>query len=280
MTWALQITGPLMLAAVLGISVSATAWDSTRRTAGVLAGTLASAAAVAAPRLRRRLHRSAPAVEQGSVRELVELRQYVPATIADHIVHGQGIETGEREVTVMFVDLHEYTAFAQDLAPNEVFAFISRFTEDVSAAIRDHGGFVVEFNGDGMMAVFGALEEQADKERAAMRAARAALTAVASLDSSEQGPDVPAVGIGVATGQAFVGKIRAADRCVWSAVGTTTNRASRLQTLAKTLGASIVLDAATHAGAGDDRELVELPKVPIRGLRAPVDLYAVLRVSE
>ena len=59
-----------------------------------------------------------------------------------------------------------------------------------------------------------------------------------------------AIGVGIATGTAFVGNIRAADRLIWSAVGNTINLASRLQSLTRDLGALIAIDTLTRTRAG------------------------------
>lgn len=89
-----------------------------------------------------------------------------------------------------------------------------------------------------------------------------------------RGLGVPPAEIGLATGPAFVGNIRTADRCIWSAVGSTTNRASRLQRLAREFGAAIVIDSTTRAAVGPDSQLIGIPQVRIRGIRTPVDLFA------
>ena len=73
-------------------------------------------------------------------------------------------------------------------------------------------------------------------------------------------PATLAVGVGVATGEAFVGSIRSTDRLIWSAVGSTTNLASRLQSLTRELGASIAIDETTRERAGYGlRGLTRLP---------------------
>jgi class 3 adenylate cyclase len=120
----------------------------------------------------------------------------------------------------------------------------------VSQLVRAHGGSVVEFNGDGMMAVFGAPRELPAKERAAVDAGLAIVAAVAGLAVSPSGERLSA-GVGIATGQAYVGNIRAEDRLIWSAIGNTTNLAARLQTLTRELEASVVIDVATWKGAGE-----------------------------
>jgi adenylate cyclase len=210
------------------------------------------------------------------------MRRYVPGPIADQISIGESLEPGESEVTVMFIDLRGYTAFAESLSPQEVFSFLNRYTHTVSRIVRRHGGFVVEFNGDGMMAVFGAPILLPNKEKAALRAASEISKAVGALDPEpvcDRSPRPHRVGIGIATGPAFVGNIHAVDRIIWSAVGATTNRASRLQALTRDLDASIVVDGTTRKSAGAAPGFLRHAPVSIPGLSAPVELFVKDRVK-
>ena len=93
------------------------------------------------------------------------LRRYVPGAIAEQLAGGAELASGEREVTVLFVDIRGYTGFAESRRAEEIFSTVNRYTETVSQIVQRHGGSVVEFNGDGMMAVFGAPRELAHKER-------------------------------------------------------------------------------------------------------------------
>ena len=90
------------------------------------------------------------------------------------------------------------------------------------------------------------------------------------------------VGVGIATGRAFVGNIRAADRMIWSAIGDTTNLSSRLQQMTRELEASIVIDGTT---AQSTEDLVldwrVHPGTRIRGRREAVDLFSLpLQLAE
>jgi hypothetical protein len=84
------------------------------------------------------------------------LRRYVPEQIAAQVVSGDNLEARETEVSILFVDIRGYTTYAEDKSAAEVFSTVNRYTDTVSRIIRAHGGTVVEFDGDGMMAVFGA----------------------------------------------------------------------------------------------------------------------------
>jgi adenylate cyclase len=200
------------------------------------------------------------------------LRRYVPGAIAEQLAGGAELASGEREVTVLFVDIRGYTGLAESRRAEEIFSTVNRYTETVSEIVRRHAGSVVEFNGDGMMAVFGAPRELAHKERAAVEAGREIVAAVGALrvDDAQL-----SVGVGIATGEAFVGNIRAVDRMIWSAIGNTTNLAARLQGLTRELDAALVIDAMTwqraQAAAADFEKRAD---VPIRGRRETQDVYA------
>jgi class 3 adenylate cyclase len=214
-------------------------------------------------------------------RELqARLRQYVPASIAKRLAQGRSPEAGERVVTVLFVDLRGYATLAEGQRNEDVFSLVSRYTEAVSRAVAACSGTVVEFNGDGMMAVFGAPDPLPEKERLALAAARRMVDDVLAmaLPAEERGAARLHVGVGVATGPAYVGAIRSVDRYIWSAIGNTTNLAARLQSLTRDLDAPIVIDAATRAAVGDAaRDFVEHRDVSIRGLRARSDVFAMPR---
>jgi class 3 adenylate cyclase len=201
------------------------------------------------------------------------LRRYVPGAVVSALYEGRDLEDGKREASVLFVDIRGYSRFSEDRSATEIFSTVNQYTRCVSEIVRKHGGSVVEFNGDGMMAVFGAPRSMAHKERAAILAGRETLSAVAALPVA--GGGALQVGIGVATGEVFVGNIQAADRLIWSAVGNTTNVAARLQEMTREFGAAMMIDAATWARAGDaGEEFRKHSATVLRGRRQTQDVYA------
>jgi adenylate cyclase len=207
------------------------------------------------------------------------LRRYVPGAIAEQLSSGAEVTSGEREVSVLFVDIRGYTGFSESRRAEEIFSTVNRYTETVSQITQKHAGSVVEFNGDGMMAVFGAPRELAHKERAAVEAGVEIVDAVGALPVEEATGEQTklSVGVGIATGDAFVGNIQAVDRMIWTAIGNTTNLAARLQSLTRELTASLVIDGSTWekaqpAAAGFEKR----PAVEIRGRRQTQDLYVLL----
>jgi class 3 adenylate cyclase len=206
------------------------------------------------------------------------LRRYVPGSLAERLERGQSLDAGEREVSVLFVDIRGYTSLAAERRADEVFSLVSHYTRAVGEVVQRHGGTIVEFNGDGMMAVFGAPEALAEKERAAVEAALALVRELRRAGSTDGSAPPLQVGVGIATGSAYVGSIQSVDRAIWSAIGSTTNLAARLEQLTRELDAVIAVDHATHFAAGESaKDFSALAGVRIRGREKPEDIFVLRR---
>ena len=201
-----------------------------------------------------------------------ELRRYVPGAVSKEVEAGEDLEARERAVSVLFVDMRGYTSYSEPRQAHEVFSTINRYTQTVSTIVEKFGGSVVEFNGDGMMAVFGAPTPLPDKERAAVSAGREIVSKVQTLGGLSESETL-SVGVGIATGSAFVGSIQAVDRMIWTALGNTTNLAARLHGLTRDLDAPMVIDLATWRAAGEPAEFERREQVPIRGRSQREDVY-------
>jgi class 3 adenylate cyclase len=209
------------------------------------------------------------------------LRGYVPEAVARELAQGRELTPSEREVSVLFADLRGYTAYAHGRPAREIFSTVNQYTQAVSGVVRAHGGSVVEFHGDGLMAVFGAPGELPHKERAALRAACEIVAAVAGLGVARPDGTPLSVGVGVATGTAFVGSLESVERRIWSAIGNTTNLAARLQSLTRDLDVAVAIDEATWRAVGPDaRGFARRPRVRIRGRGDPEDVYVLALAPE
>ena len=219
------------------------------------------------------LLRSAPR-SNGSA-QASEPPRLVPRALTERLHRGQSIEAGEREVSVLFADLRGYAGFAEQHRPSDVFRTVARYAQITSRVVHDYRGLIVDFCGDGIMAVFGALEPIPSKERSALATAREICARVAESPPFAGGPASGlCVGVGVATGNAYVGEIRAVDQTFWSAVGSTTNLASRLQHLTRELGCAVAVDTPTFERSGELAVGLErCSRVAIRGLQTPADVY-------
>ncbi len=199
------------------------------------------------------------------------MRPYLGRTLADHLARGGDLDVGELVVSVLFVDLRGYSSYVENLEAEQMLSTVNRYADTVSTLIDRHGGTVVSFAGDGIMAVFGAPEPLERMEQAAVAAGREIIERVPEI-AGRRGRMT--VGVGIATGSASVNNVHAAGRLHWTALGNTTNLASRLQALTRDLGAAMIIDEATWQSSGEQaRGFRRHDEVAIRGLQRSETLY-------
>ncbi len=201
------------------------------------------------------------------------VREYTPDIVTRHVHSGDQLTSCEREISVLFADIRGFTSFCEHRTPAEIFRTVSQFTERICQIIRVHGGHVIEFNGDGIMAVFGAPNPIVAKERAAVQAGCDILEAMKSMATDSSSPRSHlSVGVGIATGTDFVGHIQA-HRAIWTALGNTTNLAARLQNLTRDFHVAMAIDAATRAAVEPCTMIFEQRRVAIRGRHDAQDVH-------
>ena len=175
-----------------------------------------------------------------------------------------------RRVSVLFLDLDDFTSIAEALDPEEVRAIQSRYFETVRAVITRYGGVVEKFIGDAVMAVWGAPTAHEDDAARAVRCAIALIDAVDRLGGAAARSNLTARG-GVTSGEAAVTLGAVGQGMV---AGDLVNVAARLQGMAP--AASILVDDATHALATDAASYQPAGSIEIRGRTAPVTAWNVL----
>jgi class 3 adenylate cyclase len=160
-----------------------------------------------------------------------------PALAARLLEQGDDVFTGERrEVTVMFVDVRDFTPFAEANTAEDTVARLNTLFEIVVPAVVDAGGHVNKFLGDGALAVFGAPNDLADHADAAVTAATFIHRLVAERFDGEL-----RIGIGINTGVVIAGTIGGGGHLEFTLIGDTTNVAARVEQLTKTTGDVILL---------------------------------------
>ena len=163
---------------------------------------------------------------------------YVDPTLAARLLEqGDDVFTGERrEVTVMFVDVRDFTPFAEANTAEDTVARLNALFDIVVPAVVDAGGHVNKFLGDGALAVFGAPNDLADHADAAVTAAVLIQRLVADRFGGEL-----RIGIGVNTGVVIAGTIGGGGKLEFTLIGDTVNVAARVEQLTKTTGDAILL---------------------------------------
>lgn len=213
--------------------------------------------------------------EREAIRET--FGRYVSPEVRDEILAGRVSGVGvQREVTILFADLRDFTPWVEAHPPAEVVADLNAYFTEMDGAIRAHGGLVLQFIGDEIEAVFGAPIEDArhaDAAVAAAREMRQRLDACNSLRRSA-GKIELRHGIGIHTGTVIAGNIGSAERMSYALVGDAVNVASRIQALNKDFGTHTLVSGATQARLLSTAGLEALPAARVKGRRAEVTVFA------
>jgi class 3 adenylate cyclase len=193
-----------------------------------------------------------------------------PALAARLLEQGDDVFTGERrEVTVMFVDVRDFTPFAEANTAEDTVARLNALFEIVVPAVVDAGGHVNKFLGDGALAVFGAPNDLADHANAAVSAAVLIHRLVAERFGGEL-----RIGIGINTGVVIAGTIGGGGHLEFTLIGDTTNVAARVEQLTKTTGDAILLTHQTvDALARRPQGLTDRGSHALKGKSAPVQVF-------
>jgi len=189
---------------------------------------------------------------------------------------GDGAPGERREVTVLFVDIRGFTAMSEGMSGEQAVGTLNECFGRLVPKIFEHGGTLDKYIGDGLMAYFGAPIAQEDHALRAVQAALAMLDENRHLNEERAARGEPPlrIGVGIHTGPAVVGDMGAESRRDYTAIGDTVNLASRLESLTKETGTSILVSGSTRALAGDGIAFREMPPQAVRGKQAPVEVFS------
>jgi adenylate cyclase len=220
------------------------------------------------------------AFERERVRDVFS--RFVPEPVVDDVLKNVDKNLrlgGERElVTVLFSDIRGFTGFSETRSPETVIDILNRYLTTMTDVILKHGGTLVTFMGDGIMAVFGApipTDDHADRALAAAREmAGPALDSFNDWLRSTGHGDGFRIGIGLNSGAVMAGNVGSERRLEYTVIGDTTNTASRIEGMTKGTPHTIYLSESTRlmlVGAHPNLEHVD--ELEIRGRRAKVVIW-------
>ena len=252
----------ILATALAAVVVALVLWlGHTRRTAAALEERLAAAA--------------------GSLESLQQaFARFAPAQVVEDII-AQGVSTRseKKEVTVLFADLKDFTALAEHLDPDLLVRILNGYFERLSRAITNHRGHVAKFIGDGILALFGALEENPWQTNDAAHAALAMRAALADYNAALAADGLPALamGVGIHRGTVVAGVIGSAELIEYGVIGSAVNLAARVQELTRAHAVDVLVTAAVRDALDPRFTLHALPPLEVKGLPAPVGTFAVDR---
>lgn len=213
-------------------------------------------------------------------------RLYVPKTLVTRLMRQEmegaadPTRSQARTLTVMFTDIEGFTRASETLGEQGVATWLNRHFSLLAAAVEAEGGTIDKFMGDGMMAFWGAPDEQPDHAERACRAALAIARAVAEDNPRSVAEGFPAVRlrIGIHTGRVLVGNIGAPDRLNFTIVGDAVNVGNRLETLAAQYGRSatdvtVLISDAVRDRLGSGFRTEALGETGLRGRHSGIAIF-------
>jgi adenylate cyclase len=211
------------------------------------------------------------------VRTLRVFTAYVPKQVVQGLIrHGiaTSLASSSREVTVLFTDIVGFTARTEALSAEQTAEFLNHHFELLAECIEAEAGTVDKYVGDGVMALWNALDDQPDHPERAARAARRMAEAI----RADEGSHLPVrLRIGLHTGPAVVGNVGTRTRMNFTAVGSTVNTAQRLQALGAELAPDadvvVVLSAASAAHLPNGLAVESLGCHRLRGQSQPAEVF-------
>jgi adenylate cyclase len=206
---------------------------------------------------------------------MVQFSRFTNPHVAKQLVEQGGIETGRREVTLLFSDIRGFTTLSESRSPEEVIALLNRYFTLQVDVVFNHGGSLDKFIGDCIMAMWGAPLDQPDHAR---RAVACALDMADTLQTfkRELGAEQSDfdVGIGLHSGPAVVGLMGSQKRRLeYTAIGDTVNLASRIEGLTKDAKRRILVSRETMERCGGAFEFLSCGTFAVKGRAQPVELF-------
>jgi adenylate cyclase len=220
--------------------------------------------------------------EMGQKTQIREMfGQYLsPKVVEDLVDDPSKIQLGgeEREMTAFFSDIQGFSAISERLTPTELVQLLNDYLTDMCDIIISSEGTVDKFEGDAIMAFWGAPTRQSDHAQRACFAAIDMNNRLIELrvKAVQEGITPLTVRMGVNTGQMVVGNMGSSQRMNYTIMGDAVNLASRLEGANKAYGSGMMISESTYRSCEEDIDVRELDRIMVVGKSEPVTVYQLL----
>lgn len=184
------------------------------------------------------------------------------------------------DVTVLFADIRGFTSMSENMSAEEVSGILNEYFAAVEPIIGRHNGIINKFIGDAVMAIFG--EPIQDKNHAmnAVKCGNEMLLKIEELKKKwlKEGKPKIEIGVGINTGEVFVGNIGSETRLEYTVIGDVVNLASRIESYNKIYKTKFLISETTYSKVRNIADVIKISEVSIRGKAKKLNIYEVLRL--
>lgn len=184
-------------------------------------------------------------------------------------------------VTVLFSDIRGFTSMSENMPADEVSKILNEYFAQMEPIIRKYNGVINKFIGDAIMVIFGEPIQDINHPKNAVKCAYEMLKKVSYLREKwlEQGRPRFEIGVGINTGEVFIGNIGTENRMEYTVIGDSVNLASRIEGYNKVYKTNLLVSSTTYNYISDCADVIKIKEVQIRGKAKKMDIYEVLRID-
>ncbi len=222
---------------------------------------------------------------EGRKKEKIQaaMGKYISKDVMQNVVSDiDGVKLGGKRacVTVLFADIRGFTSISEKLSAEEVTKILNEYFSAIVPIIEKHNGILNKFVGDAVLAVFGEPIKNENHAVDAVKCADDMLKKVKQLQSKwlEEGKPKIEIGVGISTGEAFVGNIGSEERLEYTVIGDTVNTASRIENYNKVYKTKFLISEETFLRVQKYVDVIKIREVAIRGKSKRINIYEVLRI--
>lgn len=211
--------------------------------------------------------------------------KYLSQDIMKNVVQNiDDIKLGGKKanVTVLFADIRGFTSMSEKMTAEDVSKILNEYFSEIEPIITKYNGVINKFIGDAVMAIFGEPIQDINHPSNAVKCAYEMLKKVEWLQDKwlNEGKPKIEIGIGINTGEAFVGNIGSEKRLEYTVIGDMVNLASRIESYNKVYKTNFLISSSTYSHVCAITDVIKISEVTIRGKSKKMDIYEVLRVKQ
>ncbi|WP_456402633.1 CHASE2 domain-containing protein [Persephonella sp.] len=211
--------------------------------------------------------------------------KYLSPDIVEQIVKNPeklGLGGEEKEITVLFADIRNFTAITEKLNSHEIAKLLNIYFDGMTEVVLKNKGLLDKYIGDAVMAVFNAPINLPDHPDKGCETALEMIKKLSNINKKLKKENLPQIniGIGINTGSAVIGNLGSSIRFEYTAVGDTVNLASRLESLNRIYGTDIIVSEFTVNKCKKKFLFRKLDKVIVKGKELPVEIYELMEYNK
>lgn len=224
---------------------------------------------------------------EGNKKEKIQkaMGKYLSHEVMQNVVKNiDDIKLGGKraDITVLFADIRNFTSISENMDADSVTKILNEYFSALVPIIEEYGGVLNKFMGDAVLAIFGEPKRSDNHALDAVKCAFKMLRKVKHLQDMwmDEGKPKIEIGIGVSSGEAFIGNIGSNDRLEYTVIGDTVNTASRIENYNKVYKTNFLISEETYKRVKNKVDVITINNVMIRGKASKMTIYEVIRLVD